>query len=113
MEKYKVIFLRPALDDLEEIVLYIAKDSKTSALKMHDKIIDSTNRLETFPKLGLLVPDRKMSESGFRLLVIDKYLLFYKIYDDEINILRILRGARDYPKLFDKQKRLLSTTEPI
>jgi plasmid stabilization system protein ParE len=106
MEKYKVIVLQPALDDLEEIVLYIAKDSKASALKMHDKIVDSVNRLETFPKLGTLVPDRKMSESGLRFFVIDKYLLFYKIYDGEINILRILRGARDYPKLFDKQKSL-------
>ena len=103
MEQYRVVFLQPALDDLEEIALYIAKGSNESALKKHDKVVSSADKLETFPKLGTLVPDKKMSESGFRMLVIDKYLLFYKIYDGEINILRVLHGMRDYPKLFNKQ----------
>ena len=43
-----------------------------------------------------------MRESGFRMLIIDSYLLFYKIYDKEIDILRVLRGDRDYPSLFQK-----------
>ena len=105
MENYSIIFTGSALNDLEEIILYIAKDSKENALRFHDKIIKSTNKLETFPKLGLLVPDKKMSSSGFRMLVIDKYLLFYKIYQEEISILRVLHGSRDYPKLFLKIKK--------
>lgn len=105
MEKFNIIFTESALNDLEEIILYIAKDSKENALKFHDKIIESTNKLEIFPKLGLLVPDKKMSSSGFRMLVVDKYLLFYKVYHDEIGILRILHGSRDYPKLFLKTKK--------
>ena len=104
MEKYKVLFLQPALDDLEEIVLYISKESKASALKMHDQIVSSANRLEAFPKLGTLVPDKKIGERGFRVLVIESYLLFYKLYDNEINILRVLHGSRDYPNLFNKSK---------
>lgn len=51
MEKYRVVFLQPALDDLEEIVLYVARGSKESALKIYDKIVSSANKLETFPKL--------------------------------------------------------------
>jgi plasmid stabilization system protein ParE len=53
MEAYDVQFLQEALDDLEEIVLYIAQDSRqvgrkgeqlakqatSPALRMHDKII--------------------------------------------------------------------------
>lgn len=100
MAKYKVEFLQSAIDDLEEIVLYIAKDSRKSAMELHDKIIESATRLEEFPNLGRLVPDEKLRESGFRFIIIDKYLLFYKIYNEEINILRVLRGDRDYPSLF-------------
>lgn len=100
MAKYKVEFLQSAIDDLEEIVLYIAKDSPKSAMELHDKIIESATRLEEFPSLGRLVPDKKLRENGFRLIVIDKYLLLYKIYNEEINILRVLRGDRDYPSLF-------------
>lgn len=102
MENYKVVFLQTALDDLEEIVLYIAKDSKNSAIKLRDKIVECASQLQTFPKLGLPVPDRKIGESGFRMLIVQKYLLFYKIYGDEINIMHILHGARDYPMLFSK-----------
>lgn len=102
MVKYKVEFLQSAIDDLEEIVLYIARDSSKSAMKFHDKIIESALRLEEFPKLGRLIPDKKLKENGFRVIVIEKYLLFYKIYGEEINILRVLRGDRDYPSLFSK-----------
>jgi len=101
--KYRVKFLQTALDDLEEIVLYIAKDSKTVAMKMHDKLVANAYRLKTFPKLGTLVPDKKMREAGFRMLIIGKYLLLYKIYGDEINFLRVVHGAKDYPRLFESQ----------
>lgn len=102
MKKYKVIFSQSALDDLEEIILYISKDSRQNAMRMHDRIIEVANKLEIFPKLGFQVPDKKMSEGGFRVIVIDKYLLFYKVYDEEINILRVMHGARNYPRLFSK-----------
>jgi addiction module RelE/StbE family toxin len=101
--KYKVEFLQTALDDLEEIILHIAKDNKTAAMKLHDKIIAAAYRLETFPKLGITVPDKKMRDGGFHMLIIEKYILFYKIYGDTINILRLAHGARDYPILFERQ----------
>lgn len=104
MDRYKVTFMESAINDLEEIVLYIARDSKANAIKFHDKIIESSKKLETFPKLGLLVPDKKMSNSGFRMLIIDKYLLFYKIYQEEISILRVVHGSKDYPQLLLKMK---------
>ena len=104
MERYKLKFLQSSLDDLEEIVLYIAKDSKESALKMHDLIIEKTKRLSFFPKTGVLVQDKKIGEMGFRMLVIDKYIAFYKIDGDTVHIHRVLHGARNYPILFNKSK---------
>jgi addiction module RelE/StbE family toxin len=101
--KYKVQFLQTALDDLEDIILHIARNNKTAAMKMHDKVVAAAYRLETFPKLGITVPDDKMRDRGFRMLIIEKYILFYKIYDDKINILQLVHGSRDYPKLFEKQ----------
>lgn len=102
MEKYRITFLQTALDDLEEIVLYISKDSKENAMAMHDKIIQIVTKLEDFPKLGVQVPDKKMSARGFRMIAVDKYLLFYKVYPEEICILRVLHGARDYSILFSQ-----------
>jgi len=101
MEKYKVEFLQPALDDLEEFVLYLAKDSIDAALKMHDEIITQTKKLQTFPKLGREVPDRKMSESGFRMLIISPYIAFYRLVGDVIYIYRVLHGMRNYSMLYN------------
>jgi len=66
MEVYDVRFLKEALEDLEDIVLYIAQDSRHAALRMHDKIIDKANDLTIFPKRGRLVPDEKMAAAGYR-----------------------------------------------
>jgi plasmid stabilization system protein ParE len=106
METYDVQFLQEALDDLEEIVLYIAQDSRAAALRMHDTIIEKANDLSTFPKRGRLVPDLKMSKAGYRMLGIKPYIAFYRIVDRNVFIYRVLHGARNYPMLYDKMSQV-------
>jgi plasmid stabilization system protein ParE len=100
METYDVQFLQEALDDLEEIVLYIAQDSRQAALRMHDKIIDKANDLTVFPKRGRLVPDRKMEAAGYRTLGIKPYIAFYRVVKRNVFIYRVLHGATNYPLLY-------------
>ena len=102
MEVYNVHFLQGALDDLEEIVLYIAQDNRKTALRMHDKIIAAANDLTTFPKRGRLIPDKKMSTAGYRMLGIKPYIVFYRIIDGNIYIYRVLHGATNYPLLYER-----------
>jgi len=102
MEIYDVRFLGEALDDLEEIVLYIAQDSRTAALRMHDKIIDKARDLSVFPKRGRPVPDKKMSAAGYRMLGIKPYIAFYRVVDRNVFIYRVLHRATNYPLLYEK-----------
>ena len=102
MEAYSVRFLQEALDDLEEIVLYIARDNKTAALKMHDEIIKKANDLSIFPKRGRLAPDKKMREAGYRMLFIKPYIAFYRVIGLNVFIYRVIHGAADYPMLYEK-----------
>jgi addiction module RelE/StbE family toxin len=102
MENYEVRFLLEALEDLEEIVLYIAQDSRQAALHMHDKIIEKANGLSTFPKRGRLVLDKKAAAAGYRMLVIKPYIAFYRVIGKNIFIYRILHGASNYPLLYEK-----------
>ena len=104
MEAYEVRFLQEALDDLEEIVLYIAGDSPSAALNMHNKIIEKVNDLSLFPKRGRLVPDKKMNAAGYRMLEIKPYIAFYRIIDRNVFIYRVLHGATNYPLLYGKMK---------
>ncbi|MCL2363495.1 MAG: type II toxin-antitoxin system RelE/ParE family toxin [Defluviitaleaceae bacterium] len=102
METYDVRFLQEALDDLEEIILYIAQDSRAAALRMHGKIMEKANDLSVFPKRGRLVPDKKMSEAGYRILGIKPYLVFYRIIGRDVFIYRVLHGAANYPLLYQQ-----------
>ena len=102
MEAYSVRFLQEALDDLEEIVLYIARDNKAAALKMHDEIIKKANNLSIFPKRGRLVPDKKMREAGYRMLLIKPYIAFYRVIGLNVFVYRVVHGASSYPTLYEK-----------
>ena len=111
METYEVRFLQEALDDLEEIVLYIAQDSRAAALRMHDRIIEKANDLTVFPKRGRLVPDKKMSAAGYRMLGIKPYIAFYRVIGRNVFIYRVLHGATNYPLLYEKFAHVNSETE--
>jgi plasmid stabilization system protein ParE len=97
MEAYEVRFLQESLDDLEEIVLYIARNSRAAALRMRDEIIKRANDLTVFPKRGRPVPDTKMSEAGFRMFGIKPYIGFYRIIGHTVYIYRVIHGASNYP----------------
>jgi|SRR6056297_191126 len=100
MEKYKIRYILEAIDDLDEILLYIAKDSVENALKMYDEIRKNINKLDTFPKRGRLVPDKNMARLGIRMLFISSYIVFYRIIGEEVFIYRIIHGKQNYPMLF-------------
>ncbi|NLI14081.1 MAG: type II toxin-antitoxin system RelE/ParE family toxin [Peptococcaceae bacterium] len=36
------------------------------------------------------------------MIAVNKYLIFYKAHPEKVDILRVLNGARDYPKLFSQ-----------
>jgi toxin ParE1/3/4 len=104
MGVYDVQFLEEALEDLEEIVLYIAQDSRKAALHMHDKIIERANDLSTFPKRGRLVQDKKLASAGYRMLGIKPYIAFYRVIDKNVFIYRVLHGSTNYPLLYEKME---------
>lgn len=102
-EAYDVQFLETALADMSEILeSFIALGSRQGAVRLQQKIIKSAGLLELFPYAGSKVPDEKLAASGFRMVVIEKYLMFYKVAETEKTVLiyRLLNGKRDYPLLF-------------
>ena len=102
MEKYEVRFLQEALDDLEEIVVYIAQSSRTTALRVHDEIIEKASELSVFPRRGRPVPDAKMSKAGYRMFLVKPYIAFYRIIDRNVFIYRVVHGTTNYSLLYDK-----------
>ncbi len=79
---------------------YISKDSASAALKMADNIEKSILQLEDFPLIGVMPKVQRLNRKGYRILVVDKYLVFYVLLDNKtVEIRRIISGKRDYKHL--------------
>ncbi len=99
MSKYKLSILQIAREDIGEIFFYIAADSPKSALAMTDKIINKIDTLAELPFIGKIVPDNELAKHEYRMLIIDSYIIFYKVFNDEVVVYRVLHGMQDYPDL--------------
>lgn len=96
---YTIRYLWTAVRDLSEIVEYIGKDSTSAAVSVVDKFDKNISNLGMHPLLGFIPKDPRLERLGYRVLVVDKYLIFYKINENSILIYRILHGARRYSPL--------------
>jgi toxin ParE1/3/4 len=92
----KVRYTRRACRDLLEIWEWIAADSPSTADRVYDAIEKRCGSLRQHPKLGRPRPE---IEEGVRSLVIERWLAFYRIVEDGVQVVRIIDGARDFSKL--------------
>ena len=54
---WKIIFAPQALEELEQIVRFIARDNPDAAIRFGDYLVDRAESLANFPELG--TPYRK------------------------------------------------------
>ena len=97
--KYQVSLLSIAEEDLTEIISFIAADNQKAALNLADKIENSLKSLSLNPKLGRIPRESEIRKLGYRYLIVQNYLIFYKVENKSILIHRILHGARNYKSL--------------
>ena len=96
----KLAILAPAQRELEEIArVYLELAGADSARRITDQILNSLERLKTYPLSGSLPRDRWLREAGFRLIISGKYIAAYRLMGDTVFVYHIAHGASDYPTL--------------
>lgn len=95
-KKFKVQYLPLAESDLIEIFDYITADNPTAALSLLDQIDESISQLEDFPLKGDIPNDSRLKALNYRMLVIGSYLVFYTVFDNIVEIRRLLHSRRKY-----------------
>ena len=84
-----------AADDLEDIVVFIAKDDPAAADRQVDAIRAAINDvLLPHPQAGRALPG-----GGRRLFVKDRYRIVYRVTVDTLIILRVVHSARDFDRI--------------
>ena len=103
---FRVLFTDTAKQDLREIAIYIAEQSKEkeTAKRFVDELREKTKVLETFPESGAVPNDRVLKIQGYRFLVHKDYLIFYHYNEQKKTsyILSIFHAKRDYVRVMRK-----------
>lgn len=94
----KLIWSNDSLDDVDRIREYIGQDAEFYAQIFIDKIIQMTDKLLTFPKLGRVVPE--FQNVNIREIIYRNYRIIYELEEERIVILSVLHGG----KLIDEDK---------
>jgi toxin ParE1/3/4 len=97
----RVNWSEPALEDLESIRAYIAKDSRFYARQFIERIFDAASKLETFPEIGRRVPEAE-ERDDIRELIFQGYRIIYLIQSKNITIIAVIHGSRNLAGTEDK-----------
>lgn len=98
---YAVQILDPAQGELEEIArLYLSLVGAESARKITNRIYDALEQLTRFPLSGPPMRETELRNLGYRFLVVEKYIVIYRLIGDTVFVYHIFDGRSDYPTLF-------------
>ena len=100
---YNVLITEPAEEDLHEIGSYISKEllEPETAKKVIKKIGKGINSLKDMPLRNALIPDDRLAYKGIRKTMVDNYIVFYTVTEEDqtVLIIRILYNRRNWMNL--------------
>lgn len=91
-------FTVTAEQDVEEIGDYIARDNPARAVTFIEALTERCRRLVEQPAAAPLRPELG---NGVRMTPFGRYLVFYSFDADELRIIRVIHGARNWPAGLD------------
>ena len=92
---------RRARRDIGDIWRYIVVDNEAAAARVLRKIMSVIVKLADFPQIGRLRPELR---SGMRSFSAGAYVIFYEQRPNEIYVVRIIHGKRDFkPHMFSPE----------
>lgn len=98
--KYRIS--RRANTDIERVCDHIAQERPDAAERLDEQIHKTIQLLAEFPKLGHTRADVKDKRYLFR--AVGSYIIAYRIEQDELVVVRVVHGARDFRRLFNSKQ---------
>ena len=97
MSRYVINVL--ASQDLNKISDYFFEHSLDAGEQFFRTFNRKCQQLVAFPNSGKSYASIR---PGLRGLSLDGYIIFYRLLDDRVEILRVVSGRRDFPTLFQE-----------
>jgi toxin ParE1/3/4 len=100
--KLRVVKHRKATRDALQIFTYIGENNLDAAARFLRALDQDIRRLGEMPGIGAERDFDDPALAGLRSLPVSdftNYLIFYRIMPSEVQVLRVLHGARDLPSV--------------
>jgi toxin ParE1/3/4 len=95
----KIVFSEEADSDLLHILTYLAERNRAAAVALASHFNARVESLVHFPFIGR---DRSVLARGLRSVVVENHVLFYRVEQQHILIVRVLDGRRDIDAEFER-----------
>jgi plasmid stabilization system protein ParE len=89
---YQVVWSPAALEDVESIASYIARDSEFYAASVVRRVIDTTRNLAHFPMRGRVVPE--LNNESIHEQFVYSYRTVYRVKEGTVTIAPVIHGKR-------------------
>jgi addiction module RelE/StbE family toxin len=101
VNKYIIEYSKEAKQDLIGIKQYIKYNLQEPEIaeKLISKIRNEINNLKLNPEIFTIIDDDFIKKLELRKLIVDNYIVFYKIKNNNIEIVRIMYGKRNWINL--------------
>ncbi len=98
---YSIVFSPQALKDLEETKAYITEElcNEQAAVKTVSKILKNIRMLSEFPESAPLLSSIVDFDTNYRFLVCGNYVVFYRLEENKVHIIRIIYGRRNFMQI--------------
>jgi toxin ParE1/3/4 len=97
MSRY--VLSAPAKKDLRDLTKYLLRFRVNAANHFLDIFEEKCRLLADFPEIGR---SREELAPSLRSLPVDKYVIFYRVIKNGIQIERVLSGYRDFEDIFSE-----------
>jgi toxin ParE1/3/4 len=88
----RVVWTDTALHNVRNIFLFICNDAPYRAAIFINELKESTDRLESFPRYGRIIPEK--NNPDYRELLFGNYRIMYRIQDSLVEILQVYHSSR-------------------
>ena len=93
----EVVWTEAALDDVQEIVRFVSKNSPGYAAQLGARFGDATRILRDEPRTGWQLPELDVDE--VRELLVRPYRLVYVIREHTCHVAAVLHASRDITRV--------------
>lgn len=100
-KKLQVEIFPLAEQDMQDIFQYISVNlsNPSAALRLIGDFENAFDRISSFPESCQLIQNEYVKDKTLRKIIVNDYLVFYRVKNDEIQIIRVIYGMRDYESL--------------